>query len=96
MDPAIAIRYQEHILAQARQRFEIDASSIELLDGFEAENPFAPTWTQQIPTFMKLRAIELFAILQHLHGARNLNAGSWDARVMRARTSVKMESRGLV
>ena len=54
------------------------------LMGYKRENRLDPTWLQEIPYFLKLREIDLYAVIHRSFGVENLD-DPWCARFMQGR-----------
>ncbi len=52
--------------------------------GYRQENELNPVWLNEIPWFLKLREIDLYAVIHRSYGADNI-ADSWAAQFMRDR-----------
>lgn len=62
----------------------ISAFLPDFLRGYQRENIFAPGWFAQIPHFLKLRELELYALIHRSHDVENLTHW-WDIRFMAGR-----------
>ncbi|MCB0030201.1 MAG: phosphotransferase [Anaerolineales bacterium] len=55
------------------------------MSGYFAANDLDPTWLETIPLFLKVREIELFALMYREHGSLDQIDNDWDARFMMGR-----------
>jgi Ser/Thr protein kinase RdoA (MazF antagonist) len=57
----------------------------EFMRGYERENQLDPTWFKEIPHFLKLREIDLYAVIHRSLDLETFNGDSWAARFMDGR-----------
>ena len=55
------------------------------LHGYQQETPLDPAWLKEIPWFLKLREIDLYAIIHRSFDMDNLDEDPWVARFMKGR-----------